>query len=173
MKDIELKLVCELIKNSRKSDRELAKSVGVSQPTVSRTRARLEREGVISYTASANLAKLGFEIMAVTFANWNHEQYPDTKVPKAKDFIEKHSNIIFVSTGRGMNSDRVAVSVHKSYSDYARYLREIHSDWAEFMTMTGSFLISLSSDNIIRPLSLRYIADCLEKEKPEQRPKAS
>lgn len=61
MKDIEIKLVCELIKNSRKSDRELAKLIGVSQPTVSRIRTRLEKEGVIEYTGTANLRKLGFE----------------------------------------------------------------------------------------------------------------
>lgn len=44
MKDVELKLISELLKNSRRSDRELAKTLGVSQPTVSRTLKRLEKE---------------------------------------------------------------------------------------------------------------------------------
>jgi DNA-binding Lrp family transcriptional regulator len=47
MKDVELKLVSELMKNSRRSDRELAKAVGVSQPTVSRLVKRLEKDGLI------------------------------------------------------------------------------------------------------------------------------
>jgi DNA-binding Lrp family transcriptional regulator len=173
LKDLELKLICELIRNSRKSDRELAKSIGVSQPTVSRIRTNLEKEGVIKYTGTVNLRKLGFEIIAIAFANWKHEQYPDTNVPKARDFIKKHPNIIFVSTGMGISSDRVAVSVHKNYSDYSEYVREIKTEWAEFMTLTDTFLIALNSDNILRPISLRYLADCLEKEKPYQKPKAS
>ena len=52
LKRIELRLVAELMKNSRKSDRELAKILGISQPTVTRIRNKLEREGVIrEYTA--------------------------------------------------------------------------------------------------------------------------
>mgnify|MGYP006271117405 CR=1 FL=1 len=47
LKDVELRIVAELMKNSRRSDRELAKVVGVSQPTVTRTRSRLEKEGII------------------------------------------------------------------------------------------------------------------------------
>jgi DNA-binding Lrp family transcriptional regulator len=165
LKDVELKLLSELIKNSRKSDRELAKSIGVSQPTASRIRTRLEKEGVIEYSGVPDLGKLGFEIIAITFGNWKHERYPDTKAPEAQDFIEKHPNIIFVSTGRGLGSDRVAVSVHKSYSDYTEYMQEVKADWAEFMTITGSFLISLGTDNVLRPISFRYLADFFGKEK--------
>jgi DNA-binding Lrp family transcriptional regulator len=108
LKEIEIKLVCELIRNSRKSDRELAKSIGVSQPTVSRIRTRLEREGAIEYTGTANLRKLGFEIIAITFGNKKREQRPDTKVAKRKDFTAKNPNMIFVSTGMGLSSDMVA-----------------------------------------------------------------
>jgi DNA-binding Lrp family transcriptional regulator len=44
MKDIERRLISELMKNSRRSDRELAKALGTSQPTITRTRGKLERE---------------------------------------------------------------------------------------------------------------------------------
>ena len=48
MKDVELKLISELMKNSRRSDRELAKTIGVSQPTVSRLIRKLEKNGKFS-----------------------------------------------------------------------------------------------------------------------------
>jgi DNA-binding Lrp family transcriptional regulator len=164
LKEIEIKLVCELIRNSRKSDRDLAKTIGASQPTVSRIRTRLEREGVIEYSGTANLRKLGFEIIAITFGNKKREQRLNTKASRDKDFTAKNSNMIFVSTGMGLSSDMVAVSVHKNYSDYAEYLQDIRAEWAESITLNGSFLIALDSDNVLRPLSMRYIADCLERE---------
>jgi DNA-binding Lrp family transcriptional regulator len=172
LKEVEVKLICELIRNTRKSDRELAKLIGVSQPTVSRIRGRLEKEGVIEYAGVPDLRKLGFEIIAVTFGNSKNDRYTGAKVTKSKAFIDDHPNLIFVSCGRGLSSDRIAISVHKSYSDYAEYVREIRSEWAEFMTMTDSFLIALNSDDVPRPLSLKYIAECLEKEKPERELKA-
>jgi DNA-binding Lrp family transcriptional regulator len=168
LKDVEVKLICELIRNTRKSDRELAKLIGVSQPTVSRIRARLEKEGVIAYTGVPDLRKLDFQILAVTFGNSKSGHHSDALGAKAKAFVDDHPNLIFVSSGRGLSSDRIAISVHKSYSDYAEYVREIRAEWMEFMTMTDSFLISLNSDNMPRPISLKYLADCLEKEKPRQ-----
>jgi len=47
LKDVELKSISELMKSSRRSDRELAKAIGVSQPTISRTIKRLEKEKLI------------------------------------------------------------------------------------------------------------------------------
>jgi len=168
LKDVEVKLICELIRNTRKSDRELAKLIGVSQPTVSRIRARLEKEGIIEYTGVPDLRKLGFQIIAVTLGSSKTSRYAEATTKESKAFITGHPNLIFVSSGRGLSSDRIAISVHKSYSDYAEYVREIRAEWAEFMTMTDSFLIALDSDNMPRRLSLKYIAECLEKERPDR-----
>ena len=69
-----MKLLAELMKNSKTSDRELATKLGVSQPTVSRIRAKLEREGYIKeYTLVPDFHKLGFEIMAVTLVKLKRE----------------------------------------------------------------------------------------------------
>jgi len=168
MKDIELKLICELIRNSRRSDRQLAKLIGASQPTVTRTRTRLEKEGLIEYNGSPNLRKLGFELMSITFGN-RGKQEPDAKlrVQKAQDFIAERPNLIFASTGIGLDSDRASIAVHKNYSDYSEYLNKIKQEWTGLMTVTGSFIISLSSDNIIRPISMKYLAECLCKEESQ------
>ena len=77
LKENELRLVCELIKNSRRSDRELAKSLDLSQPTVSRIRTKLEKRGIIQYTGTPNLKELGFEIVAITFGNLNLDSNSD------------------------------------------------------------------------------------------------
>jgi len=47
MKKRMMNLLFELLKNSKRSDKELAKVLMVSQPTVTRMRSRLVKEGVI------------------------------------------------------------------------------------------------------------------------------
>lgn len=60
-----LDLLYEIMKYSRRSDRELAKTIKVSQPTITRIRKVLEDNGYIrEYTVMPALEKLGFEILA-------------------------------------------------------------------------------------------------------------
>ena len=68
MKDAELKVVVELMKNSRRSDRELARVIGMRHPTVARTRTGLEKQGIIKeYTMVPDYVPLGFQLMSITF----------------------------------------------------------------------------------------------------------
>lgn len=165
MKDIELKLISELVKNSRRSDRELAKALRVSQPTVSRVRVRLEKQGLIDYSAIPNLAKLGFDIIAVTFGNRDYQKHPEINLQRAKDFAERHPGLIFGAFGSGLGHDRIAISIHRNYSDYSKFLQEMRSEWAEIMDIKDSFIVSLKSKEVIQPLSLKHFADQLKNEK--------
>ncbi len=90
MKDIELNLICELVKNSRRSDRELAKLLGVSQPIVSRIRIKFEKESMLDYTTIPNLAKLGFGIMAIVFGKRDMTKHPESYLQKAAEFVGEH-----------------------------------------------------------------------------------
>jgi len=51
LKPLDCKILSELMKDARISDRQMAKILGVSQPTVSRRRVALEREVIDGYTA--------------------------------------------------------------------------------------------------------------------------
>jgi len=66
LKPSDKKILFELMKNARRSDRKLAKILGVSQPTVSRRRVFLERELIDGYTAIPKWKKIGYEILAIT-----------------------------------------------------------------------------------------------------------
>lgn len=61
-----IKLLFALIKNSKRSDRDLAKRLGFSQPTVTRSRKALEKEAIEQYTIIPNLSYLGFDMIAFT-----------------------------------------------------------------------------------------------------------
>jgi DNA-binding Lrp family transcriptional regulator len=163
LKDVDFKILSELIKNSKMSDRKLANLLGVSQPTVTRRRAMLEREKLLDYTAIPNLEKLGFEILAIAYARWNHEACSDEKESEAKAFLSRHPNVLFVSTGRGLGMDRVLISVHRSYTDYAEFMKDLKEEWGNFFASLDAFIVSLRGDNVLRQLTFKSLANCLLK----------
>jgi len=168
MKDAELKLISELIKNSRRSDRELAKAIGVSQPTVSRLIKKLEKQGIISmYSMIPDLSRLDFEILALTFAAWSPEtlkDYPENvRLERRDKFISKHPNVIFSSAGRGLGMVRMMMSVHRNYIDYDEFVKDFENTWAGLFTRVESFTISLKIDSPTTVLSLRNLAEYIGK----------
>jgi len=161
LKDIELRLLAELVRNCRRSDRELAEVLHVSQPTVSRTRTKLEKQGLVEYGASPNLVALGYKIMAVVFGKRDYDKHPEDVFQKAKSFVERHPNMIFVSDGSGLDHDRITISIHKSYADYSAFMQEMRAEVTDIMSLE-SFLIDLTTENVLRQLSLKHLADDLK-----------
>jgi len=168
VKDIELKLVSELMKNSRRSDRELARALGVSQPTVTRVRARLEKEGMVKeYTMIPDFAKLDFEILAITFLGYGtpgpEELQKATKI--ATDTLQKaYMECICIETGNGFGYQAAVVSFHRNYSEYSGFMNRIKQAAHErypFMDTSKyqSFLMSLKSESRFRPLTLSTLAN--------------
>ena len=163
MKDIELKLVSELLKNSRRSDRDLAKAIGVSQPTVSRLIKKLEKEGIIKeFTMIPDFCKLGYEIMALTFFNLKREPSPEES-EKAREISQEHSEkslleIVMLERGMGLGYHGVIVSFHEDYPSYLK-LRERVAQF-DFWELSDveSFLISLVDENRYLPLTFASLA---------------
>jgi DNA-binding Lrp family transcriptional regulator len=164
LKPIDYGIISELIKDSRLSDRQVAKKIGTSQPTVTRRRIELDKERLIDYTAVPDLKKLGFEILAFTFGNWNFKEYPDTRVEEMKKIIEAHPNVLFISTGSGMGWDRMGISVHKDYTDYLKVIQDYKTGWGKCFKSFSSFIVSLQSDNVLRNITFRYLAELMKKE---------
>jgi len=64
--DIDKKILAELLTNSNRSNREIAKAVGVSAATVINHIQRLESAGVITdYTVMLDFERLGFELTVI------------------------------------------------------------------------------------------------------------
>jgi DNA-binding Lrp family transcriptional regulator len=167
LKESELKLVSELLKNSRRSDRELARTVDVSQPTASRMIKKLEKDEIIrEYTMIPDFVKLGLEILAFTLGIWSPEKIKDyteeERIEKAKKFIQKHRNVIFASSGLGLGMGRMIMTAHKNYSDYSDFMREARSEWAGLVNLE-SFVISLRTDAVIVPFSFRNLMDYIRR----------
>lgn len=173
MKDIELKLICELMKNSRKSDKDLARAIGCSQPTVSRVRGKLEKEGYIKeYTAIPDFHKLGFEIVAITFSSFIRELASEEleELRRTSKELEKKNPaaILMAMNGMGLGCNRVFISFHKNYSSYMKTIGLIKRIPNVDASHVESFVISLVGEEHFQPLTLLTIAKYLiEKEKKE------
>jgi DNA-binding Lrp family transcriptional regulator len=158
-----LGLLKEMLKNSKRSDREIANVMGVSQPTVSRTRSRLDKEGYVkTYTVIPDFGKLGYEILAFTFTKM--KSYPSQEkagniVQLAQEWVSNRPNIIFAADGEGLGKDVITISFHRNYSEYADFMRTFAMEWGEIISGFDSFLVSLESGYKMKPLDLKYLAD--------------
>ena len=156
---ISIKILQQLLKNSKKSDRELAKAIGVSQATFTRRRKQLEKKVIQEYTITPNLFELGFEILAFTFIRIREPK--EDLLEKARQFVAKRSNVIFASGGEGLGMEAVAISVHKDYTSYLNFISEARGEWAGVVLDLESFLVSLKGDFEAKPFSLKPLADLL------------
>ena len=162
IKDIDTKILSELVKNAKISDRSLAKKIKVSQPTITRRRSKLEKEGKLSYRLIPELQKLGFEIMSFIFLVWKQAEHLELAKDgnywnKVHAFLSKHPEIVFASSGEGLEMTRVAITVHKNYSCYVEFRRKLESEWSPYVERMETFTISLKSDHILQPLTFEGI----------------
>ena len=162
LKPIDYKLLFELMKNSHRSDRQLAKALGISQPTVTRRRAMLEKNYIEGYTIIPKFGKIGFEIAAFTFLKSKLKQQTGQEREKAlkklNEWYMNQPNVLLVQDGLGMGWDTVCVSLHKSFSDFAEFARAQDSELADWIIETQTFNADLKAGNAIKPFHLKYLA---------------
>jgi DNA-binding Lrp family transcriptional regulator len=155
------RLLLELIKNSRRSDRDLAKVLEISQPTVTRLRRTLEKEAITQYTTIPNLSRLGFDVVVFTFARSKELVHPLWE--KGKEWTKEQANIVFASTGQGMDADVIMVSVHKDYADFVKFYQDFRRDWGKYLEDFKTFIMSLKGSVQLKPFSFNYLVNTYKK----------
>jgi len=166
---VEWKLIAELIRDSRKSDRELSRKVGVSQPTVSRIRHKLEKEGYIKqYTITPDFRKLGYTVAALTFmrfkGGFNAKQTDELRKRAEQSFADQSfaPNVVLFERGLGFGYTGIVVSFHEDYSSFTQSLNRMRQNPAVDQDIKP-FLIDLDDDVHYRsltfvPLSHEFLA---------------
>lgn len=169
MKEVKLKILSELIRNSRSSDREIAKKVDTSQPTVTRMRRRLEKEGYIKeFTVIPDFSKLGYHLLALTFAKTRSSvDVKDLRTigRTAKEVFQKTAplEILFCGRGTGLGYQGVFISLHKDYTSYLEFrdwLVRFSANAMNFMDISAidGFFISLDENVHYRKLTFSTLA---------------
>jgi len=156
VKEIERKLISELLKNSRRSDRELAKAIGTSQPTTTRLRTKLEKEGFIrEYTIIPNFSKIGYNIMSLNFLKLDpklteqeierfRQTHPDTM---GKDLF----GVVSIYRGIGLGYDSVVVSFHQNFASYDSFRHYVKQRMGANVTEMNTFLVNLGENINLSP----------------------
>jgi len=173
MKKTELKLIAELLKNSHRSDRDLAKAVGVSQPSISRARIKLEREGYIKeYTIIPDFCKLGFSMCVFTFAKF---KLP-SDLTKMRELIAKYGErleeipqAVLIERGMGENAEGIVVSFHESYSDHMKFQEWLKQFSDVSMYDLHSFIVNLEDNVHFRYLTFQTLAKYLQDKKQTEK----
>ncbi len=162
LKPLDYQLLFELMKDSHRSDRQLAKSLGISQPTVTRRRAMLEDNIIEGYTVIPKFGQIGFELAAFTFlkTNLNHKKGEEKEAAfkKLQEWYVKQPNVIVVVNGQGMGWDAVCISLHSNYTDFAQFLRAQESELSDFIIEAQTFQADLKPGVFIKPFHLKYLA---------------
>jgi DNA-binding Lrp family transcriptional regulator len=163
LKDIELRLIAELMKNSARSDRELARALGVSQPTVSRTKSRLEKEGyIMEYTIVPNFNKIGYHIFALTFFRLKKDIPPDEMHKAVKLGLEKSlqapPNVVVIERGIGLHSESFMASFHKDYASYTKLMQGVKTSQYLDASTVENFMVDLDDKVHYRYLTLSTLA---------------
>jgi len=158
-KELPQQLLRELLKDSKRSDRDLAKVLKVSQPTVTRTRHKLERDGMIQdYTIIPNFKRMGFEILALTFVKMRPAILSPEIMENARKYAAKFPNAIFASTGEGLGMTGVIISFHKNYTEYHQRVNQLRVDWKDLTEDIRSFIVALGEGQY-KEFSLKYLRD--------------
>ncbi|MCW3980678.1 MAG: Lrp/AsnC family transcriptional regulator [Candidatus Bathyarchaeota archaeon] len=169
LKDIDYKILFALMENSKTSDRQLAKKIGVSQPTVTRRRARLEKEVIDGYTTIPKWKKLGYEILAVTLVKASLQlgstETMKNAIEKSMKWLNKQPNVIFGAECRGIGITGIMFSVHKNYSSLDKFLSSHRQQLGKLLEDVQTIIVNLTGENVYRPLHLKYLAKVLTEKK--------
>jgi transposase len=140
LKDVDFKIIFELMKNSKISDRELAKKIGVSQPTVSRKRAKLEKEGLLE--------------RSLVFKSWCSVL--------ASGHLKRLQSCFL-----GKNSLSKCKSFFHDFQTLSLPLleKEIKREWGKNVATFDSFILSLDSDDLVRPITFKYLGEYIYKDR--------
>ncbi|MEM2947637.1 MAG: winged helix-turn-helix transcriptional regulator [Candidatus Bathyarchaeia archaeon] len=161
LSDQEKRVLSELLKNAKTSDRNIARMLKVSQATITRIRRKLENEGYIrKYTVIPDFGKLGCEIVAFTFVKMNPQVY-SKNIEEIRSYANRWPNAIYASRGEGMGMTGIIISLHKNYTDYLQKLNIFRRDWGQYIEDIQSFITTVS-EGIIKEFNLEYIAECLK-----------
>lgn len=166
LKPLDHGILLELMKNARRSDRELAKILGVSQPTITRRRSSLEKSGLIeNYTLIPRWAKLGYSLMAIILVRvrvgnpGNHEARYQEVFRRGAEWLMSQPNILMAGGCRGTGVESFMISIHKTYADFDEFMNDCRLKLGDLLEIVQLIIVNLAGREVLKPLNPAYLAE--------------
>ena len=165
-----IQLLHELLKDSSRSDRELSKAMGVSQPTVSKLKRTLVKEDLIrGFTIIPNYSKMGYNLLAFTFVKIKPLLSSSEERQRGHDFVKEwmcnQPNVVFSHYCRGMDMDGFMISFHQSYRDFDKFVKKHNEEIGHLLNDVQNILVNLAGEETLKEFHFRYLADNFDNEK--------
>jgi DNA-binding Lrp family transcriptional regulator len=120
LESIDIKILKELINNSRLSYREIARRTRLSVNTVASRVEKLEKEGVIKgYTAILDPEKLGYDVVAII-----EVVVAKGKLLEVEKEVAKHPNVYCVYDVTG-TSDAILIARFKNRKELSKFIKDL------------------------------------------------
>jgi DNA-binding Lrp family transcriptional regulator len=162
LKPLNRRLLFELMKNSRRSDRELAKVLKVSQPTITRKRTLIEKEFIDSFTAIPKWSKIGYTLFVVTTVkiktNIASKEKYDAVRKRALSWLATQPNILMCAGSRGGGVDSLMISIHKDYSDFDKFIHNYKLELGDWIDDSQSIIVNLAGEEVTKNFTFRDLA---------------
>jgi len=166
LKPIDCEILFELMKNSRRSDRDLAKILNVSQPTITRRRGILEKKGVIeTYTLIPKWVNLGYSLMAITlvkvrvFTPGDHEARYQQVLQRGANWIISKPNILMAGGCRGVGVESFMISIHKTYADFDEFMNDCRLKLGDLLEIVQFVLINLAGREVLKTFNPAHLTE--------------
>jgi DNA-binding Lrp family transcriptional regulator len=162
LKSTDRKILFELMKNSKRSDRELSKIIGVSQPTITRRRAVLERELIQTYTIIPKWTELGYNICAITLVKVRVGSAVEVRYNEVRkrgaEWLMDQPNVLMAGGCRGMGVDSFMISMHKTYADFDEFMNSCRLRLGDLLEIVQSIIVNLAGNELLKPFNPVYLA---------------
>ncbi len=146
LREKEKQVLFELLRNGRKPDKHIAQALGLTQPTVTRIRQKLERERLIKgYKAGVDERAIGFSISVITFFDWRDHSEKE-QVEEATQYIAKLPEVVYFARGEGLRGKTYAMATfHKTFADYEAFTKKLRERYGKQMAYVEEFISSMDS----------------------------
>lgn len=148
----DLRILRELMRDGRASDVALGERVNLSSTATARRRKMLEDRGIIrGYSASLDLAQLGFAITVIVSIELNSQA--EQVLNEFETAVERCPSMSFCSFVSG-DTDFIMIVHVRSFDDYDRVYRSELSTLPNVAKIRSSFVMRSVSQREVAPTVL-------------------
>lgn len=153
-----LKALFALMSLGGKSDRAVAKTLGISNATLSRRKKKLEQEGYIKeYTVIPDFHKMGLDFIVFSFAKTSDVITP-AQAKEAQELIQKQPEILCVFMEQSFaGTTWVVVSAHKTYNSYLELSDRMQKESMFRPNVETNSFMFYTGKKFPKPFSLRNL----------------